>query len=88
MRMLVAGIVPTEPAPVQDVYCDGIALIETKGPNVRIVLFEEEEAIIAGEPSEYRVVAKLIGPIGALQAALTVVQEFLSRLARPEHLNS
>lgn len=65
-----------EPVPIDDDYCDGLALLEHAGPNVRLVIFARQTIYETGE-SANALKRKLVMPRAALHALHDQVGRFL-----------
>lgn len=71
----------TEPFPVEDDYCAGLAVVEAVGPCARFVLFTTQTCWEAGGQTVYLVKRKIVMPIEAIPSGLEMTTAFLARRA-------
>lgn len=71
----------TEPVPIDDEFCMGLAAIEDLGSCVRFVLFSEQTCFEAGNLRVCVVRKKIVIPFSAVAPALQMTSAFMARRA-------
>jgi hypothetical protein len=70
----------TEPVPIDDDLCTGLALIEDIELGARFVIYAEQTCYETGEPMQV-VKAKIVLPFSAIRPAVEMTLAFLARRA-------
>jgi hypothetical protein len=71
----------TEPVPIEDDFCMGLAMIEDLGANVRFVLTSDQTCFEASNQKVCVVKRKIVIPWEAFPQMRAVMGEFLARRA-------